>query len=121
MGKIIENNNIEYDKEKKIVIKINDIKNYYGDELGISNFYGNIIEPYYNYGIYNEKIKINIELPRIINKFHAKLIALNGNYIFIYTGKYKIPEIEDMELLYNNIIYGEYRLQINISMIFDII
>ena len=27
----------------------------------------------------------------------------------------------DMQLLYNNIIYGEFRLQINISMKFDII
>jgi len=27
----------------------------------------------------------------------------------------------DMQLLYNNIIYGEFRLQINISIIFEII
>ena len=106
-------------KKKKIVIKSNDkinLKKYYEDELGISNFYGNIIEPYYNYDIYDDKIKINIELPGIINKFHTKLIPLNGNYFFIYTGNYKILEIEDMELLYNNIQYGEFRLQINIPI-----
>ena len=66
MEKPIEINNIEYDK-KKIVIKSNDkikVNKYYKDKLGISNFYGNIIEPYYNYVIYDDKIKINIELPR---------------------------------------------------------
>ena len=58
----------------------------------------------------------------IINKFHAKLIPLNGNYVFIYTGNYKIPEeIEDMELIYNNIKYGEFRLQINIPITIVII
>ncbi len=53
--------------KKKNVIKSNDkikVNKYYEEELGISNFYGNIIEPYYNYVIYDDKIKINIELPR---------------------------------------------------------
>ena len=125
MEKPIEINNVEYDEEKKkIVIKSNDkimFKKYYEDELGITNFYGNIIEPYYNYDIYDDKIKINIELPGIINKFHAKLIPLNGNYVFIYTGNYKIPEIDNMELLYNNIQYGEFRLQIKIPITFGTI
>ena len=125
MEKPIEINNVEYDEEKKkIVIKSNDkikLKKYYEDELGISNFYGNIIEPYYNYEIYDDKIKINIELPGIINKFHAKLIPLNGNYVFIYTGNYKLPEIDNIELLYNNIQYGEFRLQINIPITLGII
>ena len=106
--------------KKKIVIKSNDkikVNKYYEDELGISNCYWNIIEPYYNYDKYDDKIKINIELPGIINKFHQKLIPLNGNYVFIYTGNYKISkEIEDMELLYNNIKYGEFSLQINIPI-----
>ena len=126
MEKPIEINNVEYDEEKKkIVIKSNDkinLKKYYEDELGISNFYGNIIEPYYNYDIYDDKIKINIELPGIITKFHAKLILLNGNYVLIYFGNYKIPEeIKDMELLYNNIQYGEFRLQIKIPITFGTI
>jgi HSP20 family molecular chaperone IbpA len=126
MEKPIEINNVEYDEEKKkIVIKSNDkikLKKYYEDELGISNFYGNIIEPYYNYDIYDDKIKINIELPGIIIKFHAKLILLNGNYVLIYFGNYKIrEEIKDMELLYNNIQYGEFRLQINIPITIGII
>ena len=112
-------------KKKKIVIKSNDkimFKKYYEDELGITNFYGNIIEPYYNYDIYDDKIKINIELPGIIIKFHAKLILLNGNYVLIYFGNYKIPEeIKDMELLYNNIQYGEFRLQIKIPITFGTI
>ncbi len=106
--------------KKKNVIKSNDkikVNKYYEEELGISNFYGNIIEPYYNYVIYDDKININIELSGIINKFHAKLIPLNGNYVFIYTGNYKISEeIENMELIYNNIKYGEFSLQINISI-----
>ena len=126
MEKPIEINNVEYDEEKKkIVIKSNDkimFKKYYEDELGITNFYGNIIEPYYNYDIYDDKIKINIELPGIIIKFHAKLILLNGNYVLIYFGNYKIPEeIKDMELLYNNIQYGEFRLQIKIPITFGTI
>ena len=42
--------------------------------------------------------------------------------MFIYTGNYKIPEeIEDMELLYNNIKYGEFSLKINISITIVII
>ena len=125
MEKPIEIYNVEYDEEKKkIVIKSNDrikLKKYYEDELGISNFYGNIIEPYYNYEIYDDKIKINIELPGIIIKFHAKLILLNGNYVLIYFGNYKIPEIDNIELLYNNIQYGEFRLQIKIPITFGTI
>ena len=43
-----------------------------------------------------------------------------GNYILIYTGNSNIRNWY-VQLLYNNIIYDEFRLQINISMKFDII
>ena len=72
-------------KKKKIVIKSNNeikFKKYYEDELGISNFYGNIIEPYYNYDIYDDKIKINIELPGIINKLSCKTNSFKWKLCF---------------------------------------
>ena len=42
--------------------------------MGISNFHGNIIDPPYNYKIYNDRIEVYIELPGKISRFHAKVM-----------------------------------------------
>ena len=123
MEKPLEIENINYDEEKKKFIiksenKIN-FKKCYVDEIGISNFQGNIIEPPYDYKIYDNRIEIHIELIGEISKFHAKTIQISGEYVFIYTGNIKFPK--DETKMYDNITDGEFRLQINIPITLGII
>ena len=116
----IEIENIKYEeKEKKFIIKSKDkitFKKCYVDEMGISNFYGNIIDPPYDYKIYNNRIAINIELPGAISKFHAKLNPIGGNYVFTYTGNIQFPQDEKIKIINDNIIDGEFRLQITLPI-----
>ena len=120
MEKPIEIENIKYEeKEKKFIIKSKDkitFKKCYVDEMGISNFYGNIIDPPYDYKIYNNRIAINIELPGAISKFHAKLNPIGGNYVFTYTGNIQFPQDEKIKIINDNIIDGEFRLQITLPI-----
>ena len=120
MEKPIEIENIKYEeKEKKFIIKSKDkitFKKCYVDEMGISNFFGNIIEPPYDYKIDNNKIAINIELPGAISKFHAKLNPIGGNYVFTYTGNIQFPQDEKIKIINDNIIDGEFRLQITLPI-----
>ena len=120
MEKPIEIENIKYEeKEKKFIIKSKDkitFKKCYVDEIGISNFYGNTIEPPYDYKRYNNKIAINIELPGAISKFHTKLNPIGGNYVFTYTGNIKFPQDEKIKIINQNIIDGEFRLQITLPI-----
>ena len=120
MEKPIEIENIKYEeKEKKFIIKSKDkitFKKCYVDEIGIANFYGNIIEPPYDYKIYNNRIAINIELPGAISKFHTKLNPIGGNYVFTYTGNIKFPQDEKIKIINQNIIDGEFRLQITLPI-----
>ncbi len=121
MEKPIEIENIKYEeKEKKFIIKSKDkitFKKCYVDEMGISNFYGNIIDPPYDYKIYNNRIAINIELPGAISKFHTKLNPIGGNYVFTYTGYIKFPQdVKKIKIINDNIIDGEFRLQITLPI-----
>ena len=126
MEKPLEIEDINYDEEKKKFIiksenKIN-FKKCYVDEIGISNFQGNIIEPPYDYKIYDNRIEIHIELIGEISKFHAKTIQISREYVFIYTGNIKFPKDEKKEMkIYDNIKKGEFRLQINIPITFGTI
>ncbi len=126
MEKPLEIENINYDEEKKKFIiksenKIN-FKKCYVDEIGISNFQGNIIEPPYDYKIFDNKIVIQIELIGKVSGFHAKTIHIGGDYVFRYTGKIKCQYEEKKEMkIYDNIKDGDFRLQINIPITFGII
>ncbi len=116
MGKI---KNIIYDEKKnKIIIDTKDKIQFQENDLDETGFYENknIFEPPYDYKIYYNRIIINIELPGIISKFHAKLYPLSGNYVFIYTGKIKIPQIEKIKIINGNKIDGEFRLKITLPI-----
>ena len=69
MEKPIGIDDIEYDnRQKKIIIKTKKkiiLKKYFINEIGISNFYGKIIEPFYDYKQSEDQMEIMIELPGI--------------------------------------------------------
>ena len=117
--KPIEIKNIIYDEKKnKIIIDTKDKIHFQENDLDENGFYENknIFEPPYDYKIYDNRIIINIELPGIISKFHAKLNPLRSNYVFIYTGIIKIPQIEKIKIINDNIIDGEFRLKITLPI-----
>ena len=123
MEKPIKINNIEYDnKQKKIIIKTKEeiiIKKCFINEIGISNFYGKIIEPFYDYKQSEDQMEIMIELPGIDLKKNFKIIyklnICDGNYIFTYCGKINSDaddSLKNINLLFGNFEESEYRFQL---------
>ena len=123
MEKPIGIDDIEYDnKQKKIIIKTKKkiiLKKYFINEIGISNFYGKIIEPFYDYKQSEDQMEIMIELPGIDLKKNFKIIyklnICDGNYIFTYCGKINSDaddSLKNINLLFGNFEESEYRLQL---------
>ena len=114
---------IEYDnRQKKIIIKTKKkiiLKKYFINEIGISNFYGKIIEPFYDYKQSEDQMEIMIELPGIDLKKNFKIIyklnICDGNYIFTYCGKINSDaddSLKNINLLFGNFEESEYRFQL---------
>ena len=123
MEKPIGIDDIEYDnRQKKIIIKTKKkiiLKKYFINEIGISNFYGKIIEPFYDYKQSEDQMEIMIELPGIDLKKNFKIIyklnICDGNYIFTYCGKINSDaddSLKNINLLFGNFEESEYRLQL---------
>ena len=123
MEKPIGIDDIEYDnRQKKIIIKTKKkiiLKKYFINEIGISNFYGKIIEPFYDYKQSEDQMEIMIELPGIDLKKNFKIIyklnICDGNYIFTYCGKINSDaddSLKNINLLFGNFEESEYRFQL---------
>ena len=123
MEKPIGIDDIEYDnRQKKIIIKTKKkiiLKKYFINEIGISNFYGKIIEPFYDYKQSEDQMEIMIELPGIDLKKNFNIIyklnICDGNYIFTYCGKINSDaddSLKNINLLFGNFEESEYRFQL---------
>ena len=122
MEKPIEIENIKYDENKKIII-INEsnnniiLKKCFLNEIGISNFYGKIIEPSYDYIQYKDRMEILIELPGELTDINFKFNVGGGNYILTYFGSIIVnKDINNDSFLCKNFTDGEFRFQLSFAI-----
>ncbi len=122
LEKPIEIEKIEYDENKR-KLKINEtrediiFKKCFINEIGLSNFYGKIIEPSYSYRRYKDRMEILIELPGLISEeVKWKINVGGGNYIFTYFGRIELPVDSNDIILDKNLTEGEFRFQLTFAI-----